>query len=208
MAANQPPSFRLPFALGEDVHPQVAAGLRYLFNGHLDLNSAIAALAPKVAANTAGVTNVTNNITSTGGGGGGTPAPTLGGVNPQTGTSYTTQQSDYGGLILIESAVAFALTLNSALIVPYFVTIYNFGAGVATLTPGPLGQVNGNASVRLLPNQFAIVFYDGANFWALITISTVGLPIFANNAAAITGGLVAGDLYLTGSDPDFAAVVH
>lgn len=206
MAANQPPSFRLPFTLADDVHPDVRAGLRYLFNGHLDLNSAVAALVPKVAANTAGVTNITNNVTATSGGG--STAPTLGGVNAQTGTSYTTQQSDYGGLILIESAVAFALTLNSTLALPYFTTVYNFGAGVVTLTPGPLGSVNGNASVRLLANQFAIVFYDGANFWVLITISTVGLPIFANNAAAIAGGLVAGDLYLTGSDPDFAAVVH
>jgi hypothetical protein len=35
-----------------------------------------------------------------------------------------------------------------------------------------------------------------------------GLQIFANNAAAITGGLVAGDLYRTGADPDTVCVVH
>ena len=34
------------------------------------------------------------------------------------------------------------------------------------------------------------------------------LPIYANNAAAITGGLVAGDLYRTGADPDHVCVVH
>lgn len=39
-------------------------------------------------------------------------------------------------------------------------------------------------------------------------LSVVGLPSYANNAAAITGGLVAGDLYRTGGDPDLVAVVH
>jgi hypothetical protein len=33
-------------------------------------------------------------------------------------------------------------------------------------------------------------------------------PIFANNAAAITGGLVAGNLYRTGADPDTLCIVH
>lgn len=39
-------------------------------------------------------------------------------------------------------------------------------------------------------------------------ITNPNLPIFANNAAAITGGLVAGDFYRTGANPDFVAVVH
>lgn len=38
--------------------------------------------------------------------------------------------------------------------------------------------------------------------------SVVGLPIYANNAAAITGGLAAGDFYRTGADPDPVCVVH
>jgi hypothetical protein len=36
----------------------------------------------------------------------------------------------------------------------------------------------------------------------------VGLPVYANNAAAVAGGLVAGDFYRTGIDPDPACVVH
>lgn len=35
-----------------------------------------------------------------------------------------------------------------------------------------------------------------------------GLTAYANNAAAISGGLVAGDLYRTGGDPDTVCVVH
>ena len=34
------------------------------------------------------------------------------------------------------------------------------------------------------------------------------LPVFSNNAGAVSGGLKAGNLYRTGADPDFVAVVH
>ena len=34
------------------------------------------------------------------------------------------------------------------------------------------------------------------------------LPVFANNAAAITGGLKPRDRYRTGGDPDVICVVH
>jgi hypothetical protein len=34
------------------------------------------------------------------------------------------------------------------------------------------------------------------------------LPVYANNAAAVAGGLSAGDLYRTNGDPDTVCVVH
>lgn len=34
------------------------------------------------------------------------------------------------------------------------------------------------------------------------------LQVFANNAAALAGGLAVGDFYRTGADPDLVAVVH
>lgn len=45
------------------------------------------------------------------------------------------------------------------------------------------------------------------------TFSSTGLNLptlssYANNAAAIAGGLVAGDLYRTGGDPDVVCIVH
>ena len=40
------------------------------------------------------------------------------------------------------------------------------------------------------------------------SLDVVGLPIYADNAAAITGGLVAGSFYRTGADPDPINVVH
>ncbi|MBA7557007.1 hypothetical protein ES705_49736 [subsurface metagenome] len=39
-------------------------------------------------------------------------------------------------------------------------------------------------------------------------LHVVGLPIYVNNAAAITGGLTAGAFYRTGADPDPVCVVH
>jgi hypothetical protein len=39
-------------------------------------------------------------------------------------------------------------------------------------------------------------------------LHVVGIPLFANNAAAITGGLTAGAFYRTGADPDMLCVVH
>lgn len=37
---------------------------------------------------------------------------------------------------------------------------------------------------------------------------TTTLPVYANNAAAIAGGLAAGDFYRTGADPDPVCIVH
>jgi hypothetical protein len=41
-----------------------------------------------------------------------------------------------------------------------------------------------------------------------VNFTVTGLSIYANNAAAITGGLSAGDFYRTGGDPDYVCVVH
>jgi len=40
-----------------------------------------------------------------------------------------------------------------------------------------------------------------------VPIQISGIPIYANNTAAIAGGLSVGDLYRTGYDPDFVCVV-
>jgi hypothetical protein len=39
-------------------------------------------------------------------------------------------------------------------------------------------------------------------------LKVTGLSVFANNAAAITGGLGVGEFYRTGADPDAVCVVH
>ena len=58
---------------------------------------------------------------------------------------------------------------------------------------------------------------DGAKMSVLISLACQlvqqggiggGLPVYANNASAIAGGLSSGAFYRTGSDPDTVNVVH
>lgn len=75
-------------------------------------------------------------------------------------------------------------------------------AGPTTVTPGTYGD-SGHVG------QFTVQADGRLTFAGSIPISSlVGLPVFATNAAAITGGLAIGGLYRTGADPDFVAVVH
>jgi hypothetical protein len=64
-------------------------------------------------------------------------------------------------------------------------------------------QVTGLAAALALLAPLASPTFTGT-----VKITLAGVQIFANNAAAITGGLVAGDLYRTGSDPDTVCIVH
>uniref|UniRef100_A0A6H1ZN78 Putative tail protein n=1 Tax=viral metagenome TaxID=1070528 RepID=A0A6H1ZN78_9ZZZZ len=51
--------------------------------------------------------------------------------------------------------------------------------------------------------------YFDTLYESLGTVTSVGaLPIYANNAAAVAGGLAVNDLYRTGADPDVVCVVH
>lgn len=169
---STPTSFRLPFTLPEDVHPAVKDGMRLLFQGVLDNTQAITALKGQGIVPTTPVTTVTPLVS---GGGGGSSAPsTIGTVNlqpnPPASTAYTTAQSDFGGLIVVQSAPAFAYTLDSGLTVPFYVGIINKGAGTVTMTP-TTGQVNNAASVPLTTGQFALVYFDGVNWWAGVPVS-------------------------------------
>jgi len=44
--------------------------------------------------------------------------------------------------------------------------------------------------------------------WLLNNAAIPDLPPYANNAAAIAGGLTAGDFYRTNGDPDTVCIVH
>jgi hypothetical protein len=41
-----------------------------------------------------------------------------------------------------------------------------------------------------------------------VNLASTGIPIYATNAAALAGGLLVGDFYRTGADPDLVAIVH
>ena len=71
------------------------------------------------------------------------------------------------------SAIAVTLTTGPAIQVPWFCFFANDGAGTATLTPQS-GTINGSGSLALATNYGAICFFDGTNFWAVVTIPTSG----------------------------------
>lgn len=114
----------------------------------------------------------------------------LGKVNNQIGTSYTAQQSDYGGIITLSNAAPVAVTLNNGTTTSvnsqWFAAIENLGAGTATLTPVS-GTINGAANITLVTNQGAMVFYDGTNWWALTSLTPTAGGVTSLNA--LTGSL-------------------
>ena len=67
----------------------------------------------------------------------------------------------------------------------------------------PADSYQRRLSVKL--NEVLGVFRLIAN--SLIDKTTT-IPVYANNAAAIAGGLAAGDFYRTGADPDPVCIVH
>ena len=123
-------------------------------------------------------------------------ASTFGTVNNQTGTTYTVQQSDYGGIITFDNASATAVTLNNGTTTTvnpqWWAFLQNNGAGTVTLTPAS-GNINGVANLALVTAQSAAVFFDGTNWWAA-TSTTGGGGGGVTSLDSITGAitLVAG----------------
>jgi hypothetical protein len=67
---------------------------------------------------------------------------------------------------------------------------------------------------QTIPAGLSFTSYNGGNIYfdsQVITVPSLyntNLPIYASNAAAVTGGLVVGSFYRTGADPDPVCVVH
>lgn len=94
--------------------------------------------------------------------------------------------SPNGGQVVIQSASFMSLDAGGD---------FQFsGSGVATIV------ANSDATIQSISGR---VILQGST-----ATSVVGLQIFANNAAAISGGLAVNDLYRTGADPDVVCAVH
>lgn len=150
------------------VDPAVVSAVRLIFNGVKDTHDAVVALAGQHG-NT--VQNVTNNTTSIGSLiqqfttiGESVPE---GAVNQQT-VPYPIQNSDYGGVVILQGAGPYDITLNSGVSLPYYTMCFNLGSVSASVTPDLAGAtVNNVASLTLPPNQWMVIFFDGRNWWAL-----------------------------------------
>jgi len=68
-------------------------------------------------------------------------------------------------------------------------------------------QTNINA-VPLIQGDFATGYVGIGTITPTAALQVVGLDVYANNAAAVAGGLTAGAFYRTGANPDPVCVVH
>jgi len=187
-----------------------------------ELNDSIVQLKSQLTAASAGATAAAAVTT---------PLPTtnnnstfnLGRVNNQTGTLYTVQDSDYGGIVTFNNPAPVAVTLNPAVRQFWFGAFENLGAGLATITPGS-GTINGIASIALATNIGAWLFYDGVNWWAatsisvpIATASILGIVRPDNTTITVSGGVLTavagggGPVVTTnanGTSVNFGAWVH
>jgi hypothetical protein len=159
-----PINVRTPYFNLESEEGRQAAH-RYLASGIVDLNQAIAYLNSRIAPSASASSTTTTILESAGGGGGQTPSLIVGGVNDQIGANaYTTQQTDYGVKILVGDSSPVTVTLNSAVTTPWFTIIDNDSSSMVSLTTNPPATVQGENAI--LPGGFAIVYFDGQNFWS------------------------------------------
>ena len=183
-----PPSVRFPFTLDENsTQADVHDAIRTAFNGLTVHEQAFANIPAQVAAQasaaaTATVENISSEVvagvtsfnTLTG------PViyfPGLGAVNNQLGeSSYETQQGDAGAKILVGDSGPVTVNLNPSVTLPWFTFIGNDSGASVFLMPDS-GALYGLQSIY--PGGFAIVFYDGTDFWAegvrIATDSSLGV---------------------------------
>lgn len=85
-------------------------------------------------------------------------------VNPQVGTNYTIQASDYGQLVTFTNSGAVAVTIPSASsFTPFNVYLSNLGTGTVTVTPSA-GTINEAATLILTTGQGGYLVSDGTNW--------------------------------------------
>ena len=86
-----------------------------------------------------------------------------GGVNAQSGTSYTVDETDNRKLVNFNnaSAVAVAITASATLGNGFFCWLENLGSGTVTLTPDGSETIDGASSLTLDQDQGLMLFSDG-----------------------------------------------
>ena len=168
--------------------------IRNLWNAISDVQSAVPVLKSSIdskASSTSGTSTTTNVTTSTEtvvtNSSSSSGSVTEGAVNNQSGvTSYTIQQSDNAGFVILNDSAAIAVTLDSALTIPYYLWIVNYGTSIATLTP-TTGTITypdnvSAASMPLEPGFAAYIELDGTNWWAIV------VPVVGNAVTQIIAG--------------------
>lgn len=163
--STPPPQYSGP-TIDPDVPWSIRRHLQILYSQDANKFQGISLLSQKVNKLTPGGGTTTVIEGGTGGGGSVTEAGIP--VNNQSGvTSYATQSGDDGVLILFSDASAIAVSLTTQT-PPWSSFISNqgaLGAGTVTLTPA-VGTINGAGTLTIPPSYWALVAFDGSNWWA------------------------------------------
>lgn len=118
-----------------------------------------------------------------------------GGLDSQTGTSYTVLSSDENKLLSFNNASSVAVTLPSTGTSGFgagaIFYMYNLGAGAVTVTPNT-STINGGSSIVLNQSQGAFVESNGTHYVAWISAAPTGSGTVTSLATTspITGGTI------------------
>src|SRR4051812_43194065 len=152
--------------------------------------------------------------------------PNIGGVNAQTGTTYTLQASDNGKLITFSngSPIAFSLPDASGFDAQFTFAVTNLGAGTVTITPATSPapcQFVAAAWLAIATGQGANIYSDGTDYFTErglsggpydVVCSLTGLPTASQTVLILTftravsfAGNFAGSAGTVGTNPTATA---
>lgn len=146
--------------LNGKIHPAAVSAINLIMDALQDHDTAIVAVNNKITTPAATPSTVVPSTPSSS-----NSPSSLGLVNVQTGTTYATQLTDNGGLLVLNNAAPIAVTLTATVAAPWFMSVVNLGSANAVFTPSA-GMVNGVATLTLGPNGGAFIYFDGTSFWA------------------------------------------
>ena len=84
--------------------------------------------------------------------------------NTAVSTTYTVALTDRGNLISCTSTFTLTMLAAGAATSGFMVTIYNKGSGTITVDGNDAETINGEATISLIPNDWAILRSDGSNW--------------------------------------------
>jgi hypothetical protein len=102
-----------------------------------------------------------------------TTATQIGGVNAQSGTSYTVVGKDFGKDVTFSNAGTVTVTLPTTLGNRFAFATQNLGVGNVNFTPSS-GTINGSATLAVTTGTGGWLFFDGTNWKAVIGGGTGG----------------------------------